>query len=54
MLMFVNIFKTFCKVIVLTLILIIAFSLAFYMAFDDPSFNFAVSFILAYPVFERK
>ena len=43
--MFMNIFYTFCKVIIFTLMLIIAFSLAFYMTFFDPSPNFAVSFV---------
>lgn len=42
MLMFVHIFYTFCKMIILTSLLIFAFSLAFYMTFFDPSDNFAV------------
>ena len=41
-LMFVHIFYTFCKAISLTLLLIFAFSFAFYMTFYDPSENFLV------------
>ena len=41
-LMFVHIFYTFCKAIILTVLLIFAFSFAFYMAFYDPSENFLV------------
>ena len=46
MLMLVHIFYTFMKMIFLTMLLLIAFSLAFYMAFYDPSEAFAVSFHL--------
>ncbi len=42
-LMFVDIFKTFWKMFLLTVLLLVAFALAFYMALDDPSPQFAVS-----------
>ena len=35
--MFVDIFYTFCKMIILSLLLVIAFGIAFYMAFFEPS-----------------
>ena len=38
--MFVKVFYTFCKVIVLFLLLVIAFSLAFFMAFNIPNGTF--------------
>ena len=34
--MFVKVFYTFCKVIILSFLLVIAFSLGFYMAFHQP------------------
>ena len=40
--MFVHMFYTFCKAIILTMLLIFAFSFAFYMAFYDPADNFLV------------
>ena len=40
--MFLNIFYTFCKMIFLTMLLLCAFALAFYMSFYDPSKNFEV------------
>ena len=42
--MFQNMFITFWKVIYLTLALVIAFALAFYMTFAAPGPTFAVSF----------
>ena len=44
--MFVHIFYTFCKMIILTALLIFAFSLAFYMAFFDPRPEFLVSLFI--------
>ena len=41
--MFEKIFLTFWKAIFLTSILVMAFALAFYMTFHDPSPEFAVS-----------
>ena len=41
-LMFVKIFYTFLKVVILSILLVIAFALTFYMAFNDPS-NIKVS-----------
>lgn len=41
--MFVKVFYTFCKVIVLTCLLVVAFSLSFYMAFYNPKKIFARS-----------
>ena len=46
--MFLNIFYTFCKMIILTMLLILAFSLAFFMAFSDPSMEFAVRMLMVY------
>ena len=43
-LMFVDIFYTFCKMIVLTLLLVIAFAMAFYMAFFNPVETSSVRF----------
>jgi len=40
--MFVDIFKTFWKLIFLTVLLLIAFALSFYMALDDHSPEFDV------------
>ena len=41
-LMFLNIFYTFCKMIILTMLLILGFSFAFFMALSDPSEEFRV------------
>ena len=45
--MFVDIFYTFLKMIVLSFLLVIAFSLAFYMAFFEPGEQFEVSITLS-------
>ena len=37
--MFVDIFYTFCRLFFLSLLLVIAFSLAFYMAFHEPDIS---------------
>ena len=43
--MFVDIFYTFLKMIILSFLLVIAFSLAFYMAFFEPGEEFEVSIV---------
>ena len=42
-LMFLNIFYTFWKLIILTALLVIAFSLSFYMVFNEPGILFSRS-----------
>lgn len=43
MLMFVHIFYTFCKMLILTVMLILSFSIVFYMTFSVPDDVFSVS-----------
>lgn len=45
--MFVDIFYTFCRLFFLSLLLVIAFGLAFYMAFNEPKFE------VSYPLITR-
>ena len=47
-LMFLNIFYTFCKMTILMMLLILGFSFAFFMALSDPSEEFAVSARICY------
>ena len=37
--MFLDIFYTFCRLIILSTLLVVAFGLAFYMCFYDPAFR---------------